>query len=45
MRDAIRGFAQKCASGPVRVGGLLTLAQRFIAGKRGIRNEVRETDD
>src|SRR6266404_2166509 len=29
---------------PVRTSGRMTIAQRFIAGAKGIRDEVRETD-
>jgi hypothetical protein len=31
--------------GPVRRGGQLKIAQRFIAGSLGLRVKVRETDD
>jgi hypothetical protein len=30
---------------PVRASGRLTIAQQFTAGKKGFRDEVRETDD
>jgi len=42
---AWQGFAQKRVAVLVRAGGRLTIAQRFIAGTRGFRGEVRGTDD
>jgi len=35
----------KSRLGAVRASGRLTIAQRFIAGTSGIRDEVRQADD